>query len=337
MTVEMIRSRQAFAIIPRKGEPVALVCSIEQTLAEEESWIKNIRTYTEFTDYPVDALVSVLKEIGLRKGKLGIDLQYLPQLSYARLTKLLPDIDIIDTTEAIAKERAIKTDKDVAFLEFAAKTTHEAAKEAMASSKLGESERIMANRMINKMIEKGASGTFFIVFGSGKRSALTHGLPTDRVPQESEIIRFDFGGRYGMWTSDLARTYSTGKPKETQRRAYRDLKEIQEETIEAIRPNIFAEDLFFACQAAYEKRKRPFFMPHVGHGFGVELHEHPMLRPGDKTVIEKGMVLNIEPVLRDDEDGMYHLEDLVVVTDDGYRILTLGLSPAEIPIIGEAI
>lgn len=69
ITVEMVRPRQAFAIIPRKGNPVALICSIEKTLTEEESWIKDIRTYVEFTDYPIDALVSVLKDIGFKKGK----------------------------------------------------------------------------------------------------------------------------------------------------------------------------------------------------------------------------------------------------------------------------
>lgn len=270
-----------------------------------------------------------------KKGKLGIDLKYLPYLSWVRLTELLPEAEIVDTTDVISRERAIKTNKEVAAIEFASKTTHEAAKEAMAMSKLGETEKVMANRMITKMIEKGASGTFFLVFGSGLRTALTHGMPTDRIPKESEIIRFDFGGRYGMWTSDFARTYSTGNPTQMQRSAYRDLKEIQEETINAIKPGVLAEDLFFVCKTAYEKRKRPFFMPHIGHGFGIELHEYPMLRPGNKTVIVEGMVLNIEPILRDDEGCMYHLEDLVFVNEKGHRILSLGLPPSEIPIIGK--
>ena len=81
----------------------------------------------------------------------------------------------------------------------------------------------------------------------------------------------------------------------------------------------------------------PFHMPHIGHSFGIELHEYPMLRPGDKTVIKKGMVFNVEPV-GFDKDGMcYHLEDLLVVTDKGIRILTNGLAPNEIPIIGQPI
>ena len=335
ITVEMVRPRQAFAVVPRDGEPVALICSIEESLTREESWIENIRTYTEYVDYPIEALAPILRDMGLDRGKVGMDLRYLPQVDWSRLTDILPDMEIIDTTEEVAKLRAIKTEKEIAKLEFASKSTHQAAQEALSESSLGESEKAMANRMLFKMIEKGADGSFFIVFGSGPRSALTHGFPSDRIAKESEIIRFDFGGRYGMFTSDFARTYSTGNPTEVQRRAYRNLKEIQEETINAIRPGIKAEDVFYSCKSAFEKRNVPFFMPHVGHSFGVELHEHPMMRPGDTTVIEKGMVINIEPVLKDEDGSMYHLEDLVEVTDDGYRLLTLGLPPIEIPVIGE--
>jgi len=168
ITVEMVRPRQAFAIIPKKGEPVVLICSIEKSQTEEESWIKDIRTYTEFTDYPIDALVSTLRDMGIKKGKIGIDLKYLPYLSFKRLAQLLPDVELTDTTDEIAKARSIKTEKEIESLEFAAKTTHEASIEAMAISKSGESEKIMANRMMTKMIEKGASGTFFLVFWKRK-------------------------------------------------------------------------------------------------------------------------------------------------------------------------
>jgi Xaa-Pro aminopeptidase len=78
-------------------------------------------------------------------------------------------------------------------------------------------------------------------------------------------------------------------------------------------------------------------MPHIGHSFGVELHENPMLRPGDKTVITEGMVINIEPVARDSEGSMYHIEDLFVVTPTGHRLLTLGLPPPELPSIGQKL
>ena len=77
--------------------------------------------------------------------------------------------------------------------------------------------------------------------------------------------------------------------------------------------------------------------PTRAHGFGIELHEDPMLRPGDKTVLKEGMVFNVEP-FGFDKDGIgYHLEDLMVVTESGNRLLTHGLAPTEIPVISKPL
>ena len=74
-------------------------------------------------------------------------------------------------------------------------------------SRLGDTEKEMANRISKGIIDNGADTTLFMCFGSGPRTIFAHGAPTDRKPQESEIIRFDLGGRYGPYYSDFARLY----------------------------------------------------------------------------------------------------------------------------------
>ncbi len=337
LTVELLRPRQAYAVLAKDSDPVLVVCSIETTLAQEETWIDDIRSYTEFKDEPIDALVSVLKEKGLALGKIGIDLSYLPYNSYALLVDRLPDAEIVDTTDAVATMRGVKTREEVTKIESATQITHRSVIEAMATGRLGETEKTMADRIITGLIERGAEGSLFGVFSSGERTRMPHAMPSDRVPKVSEIIRFDVGGRFGPWKSDFARTYSTGKPTDIQRDFYRNLREVQEETIASVRPGAKAEDVFFACKDEFEKREMGFHMPHVGHGFGIELHENPMLRPGDETILKEGMVLNVEPFGFDENGIGYHLEDLLVVTEGGNRLLTLGLAPTELPVIGKPL
>src|SRR5882724_235033 len=207
LTVSMVRPRQAYVIVPAKGDPVIVVCSIEKTLVVADGWIKDVRTYTEFADNPIDALTTALKDLGLGKGKLGIDLDFLPASSHQRLLANLPGLSLVNSTEAIAKIRAIKTPDEVAFLENTTKQTHKAVLDAMAASKLGDNELAMANRIATNIINNGADGTLFIVFASGERTAHAHAHATERVPKASEIIRFDVGGTYGAWASDFARTY----------------------------------------------------------------------------------------------------------------------------------
>jgi Xaa-Pro aminopeptidase len=337
LTVSSIRPRQGFAIVPAKDEPFLVICSIEKTLAQAEGWIRDVRVYTEFVDNPIDALVAGLKDKRLTRGKFGIDLDYLPTSSHQRLTKSLPDVQFVNTTEQVSEVRAIKTPEEVSFMEKATKETHRAVLDAMAQSKIGEDERTIANRIANNIINNGANGTLFVCFASGNRTSQAHAHATDRVPREGEIIRFDVGGTYGAFATDFARTYSTGNPSAMQRQVHRQLCEVQEATINAMRPGVTAEDVFRVCTDEFKKRGLPCTLPHIGHSFGIELHENPMIRPGDKTKLKPGMVINIEPMTFDDERSYYHTEDLVVITENGYRLLTLGFAPKELPIMGQQI
>jgi len=336
-TVKMIRPRHAYAVIPADKQPFAIVCSIEESLTKAESWIPDIRTYTEFAEVPVEVLARELKKEGLARGRLGMDLDYLPASAFAQLKAALPDAEFVNTTESVTDVRVIKSQSEIALMEAAAKQTHQAVLDAMAASKLGDSEADMAQKIANNIINYGADGTLFMAFASGKRTAHPHTIAQpDVFPKAGEIIRFDVGGSYGAFASDFARTYSAGDPTAEQKQIHSALVKIQTETIEAVKPGVTAEELFFLCKELYGKHGLTFTMPHIGHSFGVELHENPMLRPGDKTPLRPGMVINIEPMVKH-ASGTYHTEDLLVVTDKGYRLLTLGLAPVELPVIGQII
>lgn len=336
-TVRLIRPRHAYAVVPAQGEPFNIVCSIEESLTRDESWIADVRTYTEFAETPVEVLARELKNEGLDKGKLGIDLDYLPVSAYETLKASLPDAEFVNTTEAVTDVRVIKSESEIAVLEAATKQTHQAVLDAMEASHQGDSEADMAQKIANNIINYGADGTLFMAFASGERTKHPHTTAQpDVVPRPADIIRFDVGGTYGAFASDFARTYSAGEPTEEQKEIHAKLVRIQRETIEAVKPGVIAEDLFFLCKNLYAKHGLPFTMPHIGHSFGVELHENPMLRPGDKTPLKAGMAINIEPMVKH-SSGTYHTEDLVLVTDDGYRLLTLGLAPEELPVIGRKV
>ena len=336
-TVRLIRPRHAYAVFPAKGEPFNIVCSIEESLTRSESWIPDVRTYTEFAEIPVEVLARELKKEGLGSGKLGIDLDYLPVSAYEALTAALPDAEFVNTTETVTGVRVIKGESEIALIEAATRQTHKAVLDAMEASNQGDSEADMAQKIANNIINYGADGTLFMAFASGERTKHPHTTAqSDVMPRPGDIIRFDVGGTYGAFASDFARTYSAGRPSEEQKDVYAKLIRIQRETIEAVKPGVLAEDLFFLCKDLYAKHGLPFTMPHIGHSFGVELHENPMLRPGDKTPLVAGMVINIEPMVKH-ATGTYHTEDLVLVTETGYRLLTLGLAPEELPVIGQTI
>ena len=82
-----------------------------------------------------------------------------------------------------------------------------------------------------------------------------------------------------------------------------------------------------------ERRNLPFTLQAIGHGLGVALHEFPILNANETAEIESGMVLNIEPAVRDSEGFLYHLEDLFVVTQNGPKILTTVMDTEELFVV----
>jgi Xaa-Pro dipeptidase len=93
-------------------------------------------------------------------------------------------------------------------------------------------------------------------------------------------------------------------------------------------------ELYEACRDSYARAGLPFFMHHIGHSLGVEIHEVPMVEPGETTSLQENMLFNIELYHRDAEGQGYFVEDLIQVTTVGPRVLTGQLAPAEIPVIG---
>ena len=334
-TVENIRPRQAFAVLPKAGNPFLVICAIETSLARAEGWIELVYSYTEFVDDPVEALAAALEANGLANARIGVDLDYLPASSFERLKRRLPYLEMKNTTENVTSIRNIKTPEEIGFLEQTTRETHRAILDAIGQSKVGETEGVIARRIVHKMIEDGASGLLHVHLASGARSSQIHNHPGNEKTKEGEILRLDVGGIYGAYCSDLARTYSTGNPSELQTNTYRKLREVHELVIRAMKPGVPAGDIYDLCHSELLLRGVPCTLPHIGHSFGIEAHEAPMIRPGDRTPLAAGMVINIEPMTLDTEGSCYHIEDSVLITADGNRLLTFGLSPVELPVIGD--
>ena len=91
----------------------------------------------------------------------------------------------------------------------------------------------------------------------------------------------------------------------------------------ALEPGRPASAVFESVADEFGRRGMAFAMPHVGHGIGIGLHEYPILQPGNDSPLQPGMVVNVEPMFKAPERGeCYHVEDLAVVTEDGFQLLT---------------
>jgi Xaa-Pro aminopeptidase len=180
------------------------------------------------------------------------------------------------------------------------------------------------------MQDLGATGASFgFIVASGPRSALPHGVATDKVLQENEIVKMDFGCIYKGYCSDITRTVVLGKADEKQREIYGIVLESQLAAIAGIKAGItgqeadkFARDVITA--AGYGEN----FGHGLGHGIGMAVHEQPRAGAKSENVLPVNSVITVEPGIYIPGWGGVRIEDMVVVQEDGCRVLTT--SPKEL-------
>jgi Xaa-Pro aminopeptidase len=235
----------------------------------------------------------------------------------------LPDIEYVHWDEPFKALQMIKDADEVEAIASAGRITRKAIETAFAEASPDSTERAVARAIFNGMMDAGIT-PMFNVFVSGPRTLLAHGDPSDRVMQPGDIIRLDVVGRSSNhYLADMARTGVVGESSAEQQALFRKIYNAQRAVIDAVAPGRPVSELYNICAKSYDEQGIPFSMPHIGHGMGIGLHEAPMIHPNNHTMLQVGMVLNIEPFLAVKErQETYHVEDLVVVTAEGSRLLT---------------
>ncbi len=321
-TQKLIRDRLAMTVLPKDGEPTFIVCNIEESLARRESWIKDIRAYVEFETSPVDLLADVLKEKGLQGRRLGIDKMYIQVDYFQRLVNQMPDTTFNGNDYIFSRMRMLKTSKEINLLQKAAIATERSIHAGFEISEEGDNERSIALNIGQNMMRLGADQIEFLVVAAGNNTAVAHHTPGEKKIKKGDIIRTDIGGTYSNYLSDVVRMAVVDKPSEKQKKIYEKLVSIQREIIENMLPGVQACSLYNLCKKKFNEAGFTFYMPHIGHGLGMMVHEEPIIHPFNKETLQENMLICIEPIHFIPGIEGYHIEDLVAITKDGAKILS---------------
>jgi len=322
-TQRELLERVSLVVWAKAAEPIYIVCTNEEVQARQESWIQDIRGYVEYHESPIELLVHALTELRLAKGKIGIEKRFMSLHYYEILERLLPEADVTAADDFFDKVRAIKTPDEIRILEQSWLATDRCIRAAFSSATPGKTDTQISVALTTGLLLGGATLEFFQVLAAGPDSASTHPHARNYTLKSGDIVRTDIGGLYEKgYCTDLARTMCVSKPTPRQRDLYQVLWEEHERLIGMLRPGQICREIFLSHKRSWEERDWPMVRPHIGHGLGVGEHEYPLLRPGDDTVLQPGMCLTIEPNHFEPGIGTYHVEDLVLVTERGPRILS---------------
>jgi Xaa-Pro aminopeptidase len=242
----------------------------------------------------------------------------------ALANKLGDRISILRVGREAEKLRMVKSPEEVEAISHSVQINSVAYAAALARFRAGMSERDLAAEIDYQMRRAGADGTSFdTIVASGARSALPHAHPTGAAIEANRLLLIDMGALSEGYASDMTRVVVPGRISSETRRLYRAVLEAQLAAIDAVRPGAKAAAVDAAARETLKKHSLDDLFKHsTGHGLGLEIHEAPRLGKRERLALEAGMVITIEPGAYREGFGGVRIEDTVLVTETGCRVLT---------------
>ncbi|KAB3537372.1 aminopeptidase P family protein [Alkaliphilus pronyensis] len=270
----------------------------------------------------VKPLTDVLK--GLSIKTLGFEEDFVTYSQYNDFCQKLEDVKLVPLDGGILKLRSVKSKEELQIIEKAADITDLAFQHILNFIKPGQKETDVALELEYYMKKNGASKVSFeSIVASGKRSALPHGVASEKIIEAGDLVTLDFGCTYKGYASDMTRTLIIGKATEKQKEIYNIVLDAQIKSLNAVKPGLTGKELDkVARDYITDKGYGEYFGHGLGHGVGLNVHELPHVNHIGDVPMEPGMVLTIEPGIYLPNYGGVRIEDLVVVTENGFRVLS---------------
>ncbi|UOF90127.1 Xaa-Pro peptidase family protein [Fodinisporobacter ferrooxydans] len=268
------------------------------------------------------AACQVLQQRSVRAAAFEEDFVTFDQ--YRQLVEQLPSIELVPVKGLVETLRLVKDEQELEIMRTAANIADAAFLHIVKWIRPGLSEREVALELEIFMRKQGASGcSFETIVASGPRSALPHGVASERVIQNNEFVTLDFGAVYQGYCSDITRTICMGTPDPRHKEIYGIVLEAQIQALAAIKPGMTGQEADAIARRRIEAHGFGECFGHsLGHGLGMAVHEQPRLSKISDDVLEPGMVVTVEPGIYIPDFGGVRIEDDIVITSAGNERLT---------------
>ena len=313
-------------VLPRTGDPIVVVPGFEEgRMREKLHFPAEVRVWQE-DQSPTKIAVAALADRGIRTGRIGVE-ETAAFTFFDHLRAAAPGFECVSADAVTIACRGRKSEHELELMRLACEATFDVFRAVFASLKEG-----MSQEDIGKLVEAGFAkmdlrGGALVLLGES--AALPHGTIKPRKLKEGDVVLIDGGCTVEGYESDVTRTGVFGKPSEKVARVYEIVRKAQDAALDAARAGKLSGTVDDAARkvivdAGYGPDYK-FFTHRLGHGIGLDGHEHPYLVRGSKTALEPGMTFSNEPgIYIPGEFGLRCEDDMVIATDGPAQLLTPG-------------
>ena len=296
--------------------------------------IEDVRYLGDFNSF-IDRIILNKEEINLyldlEKGNASYD--FLNEIKNKYY-----NINIKNIYNLIGSLRLIKTEEEVERIRKAISITIDGVNELMKNSKAGIKEYELESYFDFVCKKNGVKDLAFkTIAAAGKNATVLHYVTNDSELKDGDLILFDLGAQYKYYNGDISRTFPiNGKFTDRQKEVYNAVLRVNEKVIEEMKPGVsflelnkkakewIAEECISLGLMTSKEDVSKYYYHSIGHSLGMDTHD---IEPENRDVIfETGMIYTVEPGIYIEEEGIgIRIEDDVLITDNGYEVLTKGM------------
>jgi Xaa-Pro dipeptidase len=313
-------------VIPASGQPILICPAFEESrMRESLLFPAEIRSWQEDQN-PFQLLAATVADRNLRTGRIGIE-ERLPFTFFDHFRAAAPAYECVSADPITIACRALKSPHELELMRLACEATSNVYRQVFANLKEGMTQQHIEDLVLAGYAKLQLRGDALVLLGPS--AALPHGSKQPRTLKEGDVVLIDDGCFVEGYQADITRTAVFGKPTEKMQHAFEAVRKAQDAALDAARSGKLSGSVDDAARtqitAAGFGPDYKFFAHRVGHGIGLDIHEHPYLVRGSKTILEPGMTFSNEPGIYIPNEFGIRCEDLMVITADGpASLLTAG-------------
>ena len=330
-------TRPWYLLIPRDGDPIAVVSNSGRVAMEATTSISDVRTWPSprWADEGLTLVTDAIQEMARETGRIGWELGPetrlgIPSGDFLTLADRAAHHKFVDASAVIRALRMVKSPAEIEALRRICQITSDGYDAIPELYEAGGSLAQLLNRFRLFVLGRGASHAPFIAATADSpciRAGHEILTPTDRLLSDGDILFIDSGFTLDGYHSDFNRNWAVRHATTDVQRAYEHVFAATEVGIKAARAGVRVADVFDAM-ASYLRPYGEVGSPaRMGHGLGLALTEPPSVTSYEDVVLSPGMVVTIEPTLMLDDARLMMHEEVIVVTDDAPELLTRRASP----------
>lgn len=237
------------------------------------------------------------------------------------------------TSGLIETLRTIKSDDEIVNIVKASKIADASLDQVIAQMRVGMTESDFAGMLDYEMRKRNSIAAFDAIVCFGSNGSRNHHFPGPRKLKKNDTVLVDFGAVYKGYRSDKTRTFAVGKVNKTFAKAYETVAAAQAAAIDLIAEGVTLKDIDNAARDVIKETLFPVYGHGTGHGLGLDIHEQPFMSPIAKGKLKAGQAITVEPGIYIPGKFGIRIEDDILVTPAGHKILTRTKKSPELKII----